>query len=142
MIKAIIFDMDGVLIDTSNVIVEVYKKAFEDFPIKIDDSIKKLMGLGSNEVIKRCLEKNNISCSEKIMLKIDDKKQKANIKLIDKVKVLDGAVDLLNLLQKKYRLALASSNSAEVVNSFLNDLLPTLKGWGILCDYYMMFCLM
>ena len=53
-IKAIIFDVDGVLVDSNKIIVETFQKVAEDFNLKIptDKEINELSGKPLNEIIE------------------------------------------------------------------------------------------
>jgi pyrophosphatase PpaX len=53
-IKAILFDVDGVLVDSNNIIIDVFKKVARDFKLKVytDKKIKELSGKTLAEIIE------------------------------------------------------------------------------------------
>jgi len=106
MIKAIIFDMDGVLVDSEPINYEVNKIAFEKAGVKISkkEFIEEwvVKGTGSREAIKR----HNVKMSFEDLQKI--KKKIYFDVLKKKVKLKPNAKTALIRLNKKYKMALAS----------------------------------
>ncbi len=103
MIKYIVFDFDGTLADTFEIMKEIAKNEFEgisdkDFELLRDEGIKGLM------------KRKNIHIWElpKIVLRYTSKmKNKENVKLFPEV------LELLKILSKSYKLGIVSSNSEE-----------------------------
>jgi len=106
MIKAIIFDMDGVLVDSEPINYEVNRLTFEKVGVNIskkefiDEWIIK--GTGSREAIKR----HNIPATYEDLQEI---KKKIYLDFYrKKIKLKPHAKEILTKLKKKYKLALAS----------------------------------
>ena len=61
MIKAILFDMDGVLIDSEELMRECTKKALAEFgAIVSDDDLRELMGTGDEVYIGGAAERQGV----------------------------------------------------------------------------------
>ena len=120
MIKAVIFDMDGLLVDSERVNYEVNKRMFRKFGVNIskEEFIKEwiIKGTGSDEAIKR--HKMKIPYEKFKSIKKD-----LQIRLIrEKLKTKPHAKETLKRLKKEYRLALATHehkhNVFEVLKKF------------------------
>ena len=61
MIKAVLFDMDGVLIDSEELMRECTKKALAEFgAIVSDDDLRELMGTGDEVYIGGAAERQGV----------------------------------------------------------------------------------
>jgi HAD superfamily hydrolase (TIGR01509 family) len=106
MIKAIIFDMDGILVDSEPINYKVNRLTFEKIGVKIPkkEFIEEwiIKGTGTREAIKR----HNIQTTYEELQKI--KKKIYLDVLVKEVKLKPYAKEILVELKKKYKLALAS----------------------------------
>lgn len=115
MIKYIVFDFDGTLADTFEIMKEIVKEEIQGFT---DEDFALLKDVGIKELMKR---KNvPIWQAPKMALKVVSKlKNKKNISLFPEI------VELIKTLSKSYKLGIVSSNSEE-------NILHTLKKYNII----------
>lgn len=131
MIKVIIFDLDGLLIDSQPLQYEAYNSVFSKYgaPMSLKDWYSWVhKGWHS----KNWIEKNNLSLQAD---KIRDEKKKIYDKLVrDKLQFKPGAFNLINKLQKNYRLCVASSSRIESIRLALDKFKIIPKFEKILSD--------
>ena len=121
MFKAVIFDWDGTLADTKDIVLNSFRKALEDLPIEVDEElIKSLMGKRAKEIFSEVLKNSGIRFDEKTLKDLVEKRVEAELELSSCVELKDGAMDLLNSLKGKVKLGLASMNNEQVIDSMLN----------------------
>ncbi len=125
MIKLIIFDLDGVLVDTKLIHFYALNKALEKtkskYQITYNDHLKYYDGLPT-------IEKLNKLCKEKKIRKKDFLKIK-KIKQAHTKKILNNEItykkniyELFKSLSKKYKIAIATNAVKETLNICLNKL--------------------
>lgn len=120
MFEAIIFDWDGTLADSRQIVLASFRKALDDVNCKVSDKfIERLIGVGSTETFREILRATD-ACFDKVRIKnLVKKKAQEEIKMSSSVKLLPGALELLETLQGKIKLGLASMNNRVVVNHML-----------------------
>ncbi|MFH0875672.1 MAG: HAD family phosphatase [archaeon] len=121
MIKAVIFDMDGVLVDTEKYHEKAYRYVSKTAGAEITGKeIIKLKGVTALEIFKYLLKKHNIRENPKKYALLKDKVYRSYLK---NIKLLPGVLDLLKKLKKnKVKVALASSGSRLNVQFILKKL--------------------
>ncbi|MFA6097978.1 MAG: HAD family phosphatase [Patescibacteria group bacterium] len=126
MIKAIIFDLDGVLIDSEGLWRKAAEKYFRSIGIKLPQgkafgrfASQYLSGRKLNDIAGIFQKKLHVKNSHK---QITDGLIKMVLKLFDRhLKLNPGALKLIKTLNKgKYPLLLASSSPRRVINYTLN----------------------
>ena len=124
MIKAIIFDLDGVLVDTKKIHFEALNKALKKFnykEIKFEDHVKIFDGLPTNEKLKILNKKNKLP--KKNFSKINKFKQKITSDILKKrIKKNLELINIFKKLYKNYKIAVATN----AVNSTLKICLEKL----------------
>ena len=124
MIKAIIFDLDGVLVDTKKIHFEALNEALKKFDykeIKFEDHVKIFDGLPTNEKLKILNKKENLP--KKNFSKINKYKQKITSQILKKsIKKNKEILEIFKNLHKKYKIAVATN----AVNSTLKICLDKL----------------
>ncbi len=113
--EAVIFDMDGVLIDTSLTHELAYKSALSEISSLFN--YKKYAGMRTDEAIK-------VFLSEDTTIKaLAEKKSKKALALLDQLTLIIYSDKLLELLKNNgFKLALATSGSKERTNITLDKL--------------------
>ncbi len=117
MIKAVIFDYDGVLVDSLKPLFLCWKKITHDLDanVKITD-IEQYKKLFMNNVVAML---ESVGLSEKDL----DFSKDAYFESLEKnpVLIFDGIKELLSSLAKKYRLAIVSGSNEKVIKDKLSE---------------------
>ncbi|OGV55060.1 MAG: beta-phosphoglucomutase [Lentisphaerae bacterium GWF2_50_93] len=114
-LQAVIFDLDGVVVDTAKYHFLAWKELSEKEGIYFDERInERLKGVGRMDSLKIILEKSSRKYSEKEMSELADRKNKAYVKMLDRVTphdLLPGIMDLFEELKNnKIKIALCSAS--------------------------------
>ena len=124
MIKAIIFDLDGVLVDTKKIHFEALNAALKKYrfeKITIDDHVKVFDGLPTTEKLKILQKKKRLP--KKYFARINKYKQKVTTQILKKnIKKNDKIIQMMKSLHKNYKIAVATN----AVNSTLKICLSKL----------------
>jgi putative hydrolase of the HAD superfamily len=121
MIKAIIFDLDGVIVDSEPLHFEAHQKALKEFGMEI--SLKEYLAFGVATGDGFLYEKISEKYPEKILSVADIRRRKKYIyKELskDKLQLREGVADLLDKLSGNFVLTLASSGEKEIVEFVLD----------------------
>jgi len=122
-IEAVIFDLDGVIIDSEPLQKKAFDLTLEPFNIKISDcEFSKLIGIKTYENFVYLSSKYKLPFTPLKLTKIKNRNY-LNI-LIKEAKPREGVVELINYLYKKCKLAIASG-------SIRKDVMTTLKVLGL-----------
>ncbi len=123
MFEAVIFDWDGTLADTRQVIVASFQKALNEVHCEIDDEfIERRIGIGSAETFREILRSAKIRFDEALITSLVENKIQTEIEMSNKVKLFDGSLDLLESLHGKVKLGLASMNNRNVIDHMLKTI--------------------
>ena len=122
MLKAVIFDWDGTLAETREAVIQSFQTVLTDAGCKVSDEfIVRLMGVGTKKTIieafKTCNKRLNVS----ILEELTNKKVEIQSKNTKKVKLLDGAFELLQELYGKTKIALATMSGRQVIDKLLKE---------------------
>jgi HAD superfamily hydrolase (TIGR01509 family) len=120
MFEAVIFDWDGTLADTRQVVVASFQKALSDIHCEISDEfIERRIGIGSAETFREILRSSKMRFDGTLIKRLVEKKIQNEIEMSGYVKLFDGSLDLLEHLQGKVKLGLASMNDRDVISNLL-----------------------
>ena len=116
--EAIIFDMDGVLVDSEPFHVEIEKRMFKKLGLDIsDEEHAGYMGAATDVMWRQIVEKRNLN------LDIDEVTEQTNksgipfFESLDKIEPMPELTDLLKKLQaENIPMAVASSSDPETIN--------------------------
>lgn len=122
MIKAILFDIDGTLINSNDAHAESFVEAFKKFDKTVSFvELKWLIGMGADLILEKYLSKNEIKKFGKDLL--DYRKQIFLEKYLPEIKTISGVKELFEkLYSDKFLIALASSASDEELEKYKNKL--------------------
>lgn len=122
--KAVIFDMDGVLIDSEPAYLEMNRTLFTEFGIEMDDeNYKALVGLPSLPMWKMLKEKYNLPNDVSDFMQLEKKRMHEILDSDIISKPIDGIYELLKTLKEnKIKLSVASSSAKANINFVLNKL--------------------
>ena len=122
MIKAIIFDMDGLMIDSEPFHLKAYNKVLKEFgQFLTDENNQKYVGTSDANVCKDLIKKYGLPISQ------HELKQRKNneYKLLFRKNILpqEGLIELINNLHKNnYKIAIASGSHIDEIDIVLTKL--------------------
>jgi HAD superfamily hydrolase (TIGR01509 family) len=116
-----LFDWDGTLADTRNVIVKTFQKAVREIiSINVDaEFVERRIGTGAKQTFREILQNANKPTDNTIIKKLLAKKIELEISMSDTVSLFPGSKELLEALRGKVKLALASMNNRAVIEELL-----------------------
>ena len=124
MIRAIIFDMDELMVDSTENLYEAFREVLIEYGVKspeIDTGTEnKLRGMRIKEIAQLLLEKFGVKADLDEFLA---KRNKIFMNLMElKTKPMPGLFELIKRVKGKYRLALCSSGVREYIDLILRKL--------------------
>lgn len=116
MFEAAIFDWDGTLADTLHVIVVSFHKALQENCLDVSSEyIERRIGIGASDTFREILRLQKGTIDEQLVKQLVARKSEVQVALASEVQLFDGAQDLLDALQGKVKVALASMNNSTVI---------------------------
>lgn len=122
MIKAILFDIDGTLIDSNDAHAESFVEAFKKFDKTVSFvELKWLIGMGADMILEKYLSKNEIKNFGEDLLEY--RKKIFLEKYLPETKLISGVRELFEKLHSdNFLISLASSASKEELEKYKNKL--------------------
>lgn len=119
--KAIIFDMDGVLIDSEPLNIEAEIDIMKSFGVDIDISeMERFTGVTNTSMWKTLKSRYNLEMSVEALVVHSNHVKKQKIRQMD-IKPIDGIEDLINYaISKGYKLGVASSSPMDMIQLVIN----------------------
>ena len=126
MIKGLIFDLDGVIVNTDIYHFKAWKQVASQYSIQLDSSInERLKGLSRRDSWNLIMELGNIQLSDEetnLVLETKNSLYRKELKNLSRDNILLGVEDFLKELnQKDFKLAIGSSSkNARDILHYLN----------------------
>lgn len=118
--EAVIFDWDGTLADTRDVIVLSFQKLLGGLGCRVSDAyLEKQIGIGARNMLKNALATSKISFNDKDIDKLMEEYKNYRVKLADQVELFNGVRDLLASLFTKVKIGLATMSNRKIINIYL-----------------------
>jgi len=122
MFGAVIFDWDATLADTQRVIVFSFQQVLREMGVSIPNvGIERRIGMGTAETFREILRETGLVFDEGLIRQLVDKKSQNQISLRSQVQLFSGAIDLLEALQGRVKMGLASMNTKSVIEALLGE---------------------
>lgn len=116
-IEAIIFDMDGVLVDSEPHHMEIEKKLFRKYDLQVSDKEhQSYMGMAGNEMWENLNHNHQAGLDVPEMVRLNYLECNNHFSLMEKIEPMPGLLPLLEAIQKAdVPMALASSAGIETI---------------------------
>jgi HAD superfamily hydrolase (TIGR01509 family) len=124
LFEAVIFDWDGTLADTRQVILNAFHEALQKIVhINVEDEfIERRIGVGASGTFKEILAENEVKFDETLIKKLVREKVKVQVKQTTSVNLFPGSQALLESLSGNVKIGLASMNNREVIDHMIEAL--------------------
>ena len=120
MIKAVIFDWDGTIADTKKAVVQSFQKVLGEADCRVSNEfIEKRMGIGTKKTIIEAFRECHMRLDVSTLEKLANEKIRIHANLAHIVNLFDGVTELLEALQGKTKIALATMSNRKVVDKLL-----------------------
>lgn len=117
MFEAAIFDWDGTLANTKKVIVTSFQRALNEINSNPKKTlIERLIGIGSAQTFIEILKSEKKVFDDKLIESLVRDKVKISLELSDEVNLFDGSMELVRILEKNFKLCIASMNKREFID--------------------------
>jgi len=118
MLKAVLFDMDGVIVDTEPLHRKAYHLMFNDVNIEVDSTLyESFTGQSTINICKRLVAHFNLNDSPEYLMGLKRKHYKHLFENDDALALIDGVLDLIkDYYANGIKLVVASSASMNGIN--------------------------
>ncbi len=123
--KAIIFDMDGVLVDSMPDHADAWRQVFASVGIRIErKEIYELEGSNHRQVIELMFRRFGRSPPTEEEIQELSRRKIEIFNRIEHVRPFEGMKELLSVLAPKYKLAVVSGSNRTTVHNIINTFFP------------------
>lgn len=124
MLKTLIFDMDGVLVDSMPYHVQAMQRIFDQLGVHMDHKlIYEREGEKTVDIVRLLLEKESAN-DGRFDLEEIVKRYIEEFQLLVELRIFDGMFECLNILRHRYKLAVVSGADRPIVHNILENLYP------------------
>lgn len=121
MFRAILFDWDGTLADSTDAVVAAFQQVLRETGCAISrEFIERRIGIGAESTLREALESAEMAFTSDKLEQLVERKIQVEIDMADKVRLFDGALELLESLDHRMKMALASMNNGRVIHGLLH----------------------
>ncbi|MDW7731199.1 MAG: HAD family phosphatase [Methanolobus sp.] len=137
MIEALIFDVDGVLVDSMHLHARAWKKAFGEAGIEFDEKdIYGMEGANDKGIVEMIMKNLDTVVNEDIFTSVPLRKHE--LFNIDDVRMFDGIGNCLAGLKNDYLLAVVSGSDRNAVENMMGRFFPDIfdvmvSGSDVIC---------
>jgi len=118
----VIFDWDGTLADTQKVIVLAFQKVLSRVGCRVSNEfLERRIGIGARNMFRESLKICGIQFDEKMIDDLLEKKTEIHLMLTPKVRLFDGALNLLEALKPVVKMALATMSNKKMITKMLRE---------------------
>jgi HAD superfamily hydrolase (TIGR01509 family) len=122
MIEAVIFDWDGTLADTRKAVVQSFQKVLTEAGCGVSDEfIERRIGIGTKKTIIEAFRECHMRLHVSTLEKLAEEKIRIQTELTEIVRLFDGVTELLQALQGKTKIALATMSGRKVIDKILPE---------------------
>ncbi len=122
--EAVIFDMDGVIIDSEPLYFQIQEELFNDLGFTVSKSeYDTFIGAGMQLMWERLCSKHNIQFTVAELIRMNNEVIYNSFNNSDSLQTIDGFISLLTSIKTKgMKTAVASSTSKKIINVILSKL--------------------
>ena len=122
MFEAVIFDWDGTLAETRKIVIQSFQNVLTEEGCNVSDEfIVRLMGVGTKKTFIEAFKACNRRLDVLMLEKLTNKKVRIQAENTNKVKLMNGAFELLEDLYGRIKIALATMGSRPVIDKLLTE---------------------
>jgi HAD superfamily hydrolase (TIGR01509 family) len=117
---AVIFDWDGTLADTRRVVIKGFQKVLAGIGCSVTDRfLERRIGIGAKNTFMQALKAKNMPFDEAKLEDLVRIKTETQTGLTKEVDLFEGAIELLDSLHGRVKMALATMSNRRVIDKLL-----------------------